>query len=279
LVKTEVYCLRPRYFVWDQDTLSETKIHCLRLTNYYCLCNSIAHIASPLVLQQSTPSPLHVFLTHLPFTPLLLLYCLYCRSLYPYRLHISVLHLFTTTTSTLTFYGFRLPPLHHNLLQQSADRNTIRVTNENSLLFMHDNAPCHTDHPVSNFLEEHGIAVMRWPSQSPDLNPLENVLAWRQTPVSQTIYGPQNTLLCIYSCNCTVPQNDSKVMARGGSRVSSHVARIDAEASCSRDCSKRWSHKILIMPMLEPWHRYQSESLKAIIVELAEILKKLTVQL
>ena len=50
LSKTEILYLRLRYFVWDQDTLSETKIHCLRLTNYYCLCNSIAHIASPLVL-------------------------------------------------------------------------------------------------------------------------------------------------------------------------------------------------------------------------------------
>ena len=116
LVKTKIYWLRLRYIVWNRDTLSETKIHCLRLANYYCLCNSIAYIASPLALyflQQSTPSLLHVFLTHLSFTPSLLLYCLYCRSLYLYWLHISVLHLFTTTTLTLTFYSFRLPLLRH----------------------------------------------------------------------------------------------------------------------------------------------------------------------
>ena len=34
-------------------------------------------------------------------------------------------------------------------------------------IFMQDNAPC--------FLEEKGIAVMKWPPQSPDMNPLENI--------------------------------------------------------------------------------------------------------
>ena len=68
-----------------------------------------------------------------------------------------------------------LMPMIDGLLEQLADDDTIHVANENSLLFMHDNAPCHTDHRVSRFLQEHGIAVMRWPSQSPDLNPLENV--------------------------------------------------------------------------------------------------------
>jgi len=50
-------------------------------------------------------------------------------------------------------------------------------------------------------------------------------------PVSQTIYGPQNTPLYIHSCNCTVLQNDSRVMGRDGSRVSSRAARINAEVA------------------------------------------------
>ena len=28
---------------------------------------------------------------------------------------------------------------------------------------------------VLNFLEEEGVAVMKWPPQSPDINPIENV--------------------------------------------------------------------------------------------------------
>jgi len=37
---------------------------------------------------------------------LLLLYCLYCRSVYSYRLHVLVLHLFTTSPSTFIVYRF-----------------------------------------------------------------------------------------------------------------------------------------------------------------------------
>ena len=40
--------------------------------------------------------------------------------------------------------------------------------------FMQDNTPCHKAKTVLSFLEEEGIAVMKWPPQSPDMNPLEN---------------------------------------------------------------------------------------------------------
>ena len=62
-----------------------------------------------------------------------------------------------------------------DLLGHLADQDTIRVVDENSLLFMHDNAPCHRDRPVSKLLHKYSIPVMHWPPQSPDLNPLENV--------------------------------------------------------------------------------------------------------
>ena len=108
--ETETLCLRLRYFVWDEDTLSETYKLLLPLQFHSIYSLSLA----PYFPQQSTPSLLPVFLTHLPFTSSLLLYCLYCRSLYLHRLYVSVLHLFITSTSTLTLYGFRLPPLRHS---------------------------------------------------------------------------------------------------------------------------------------------------------------------
>ena len=40
---------------------------------------------------------------------------------------------------------------------------------------MQDNAPYHKAKTELSFLEKEGIAVMKWPPQSSDMNPLENV--------------------------------------------------------------------------------------------------------
>jgi DDE superfamily endonuclease/Transposase len=62
-----------------------------------------------------------------------------------------------------------------DLLEIPDGDEEVQVADENTFVFMQDNAPCHKATNTLEFLAENHVPIMTWPPQSPDLNPIENL--------------------------------------------------------------------------------------------------------
>lgn len=65
--------------------------------------------------------------------------------------------------------------IYRDILDENLEESKQKLQLDDNYVFQHDNDPKHTSGLVKNYLERKGVQVMKWPPQSPDLNPIEQL--------------------------------------------------------------------------------------------------------
>ena len=67
---------------------------------------------------------------------------------------------------------------------------SLQKVNLKKYVFQQDNDPKHTSNFLKEYFKDKSIEVLDWPSQSPDLNPIENL--WTHIKKELRSYRPKN---------------------------------------------------------------------------------------
>ena len=80
--------------------------------------------------------------------------------------------------------------MYREILEKNLQKFPTSLGHGRNFVLQHDNDPKHTAKLKKEWFENNGISTLNWPSQSPDLNPTENL--WNTLKVKVRKWNPQN---------------------------------------------------------------------------------------
>ncbi len=66
-------------------------------------------------------------------------------------------------------------PVYQDILEHFMLPSADQLFKDADFIFQHDLAPAHTAKSTKSWLNDHGVGVLDWPANSPDLHPIENL--------------------------------------------------------------------------------------------------------
>ena len=72
-------------------------------------------------------------------------------------------------------YGIMTQDNYVDILKQHLKESVRKLKLGRKWVFQMDNDPMHTSKVVAKWLKDNKVKLLEWPSQSPDLNPIENL--------------------------------------------------------------------------------------------------------
>jgi len=66
-------------------------------------------------------------------------------------------------------------PVYQEILEDFVLPSADWLFKDADFIFQQDLAPVHTAKSTKSWLNDHGVGVLDWPANSPDLNPIENI--------------------------------------------------------------------------------------------------------